>query len=106
MRSAWLSSVATALALLALSPGAAWTAEATGSKEVRAAARKTPQSGSVEKKFCCTSPSGKACYVFGNASCSACESFCKGPTGRDAPGVQASPRPRSSAILPYVEQEN
>jgi hypothetical protein len=106
MRSAWLSSLAIALTVLALSPGAAQAAEAAGKKEALAAARKTPQPGSGEKKFCCTSPSGKACYVFGSASCSACETFCKGPTGPSAPGVSSSPRPRSTAILPFVEQEN
>jgi hypothetical protein len=34
--------------------------------------------GPLTKKYCCSSPSGKACYVFGSASCSNCNTFCNG----------------------------
>lgn len=39
----------------------------------------TSGGGDLSKKYCCSSPSGKACEVYGNASCSNCDTFCKGP---------------------------
>lgn len=34
--------------------------------------------GKLEKRLCCKTASGNACYVFGNASCTNCASFCNG----------------------------
>jgi len=32
----------------------------------------------LDKKFCCKTESGTGCYVFGDASCTNCTSFCSG----------------------------
>jgi hypothetical protein len=35
--------------------------------------------GDLTPKYCCSNKNGKACQVYGNASCSNCDAFCKGP---------------------------
>ena len=57
---------------------AATSADSSAATTATIDAKKKKKPKKMKKKFCCKTASGTGCYVFGNASCNNCMSFCSG----------------------------
>ena len=88
MRTLSMLALACLLTFFAAAPQSAEPARTEAATETTkdATAAKAKKTGN--RKFCCKTDSGTACYVFGKASCSNCTKFCSGDMVIEPMGVK------------------